>query len=112
MGPKVLYKVASRFDIPNDCKRNFVREHILIEEKKLGRQLKKGEVVHHCDKNKLNNDPNNLIVFASNADHSAFHKGAEIVECDGVWKAKVQQFELPYRSQEYKALIHGGVVQR
>jgi hypothetical protein len=29
-------------------------------EKKLGRKLKPGEVVHHIDENKRNNDPENL----------------------------------------------------
>lgn len=60
----------------------YVREHIVVAENKLGRKLKAGEVVHHLDKNKFNNSPENLIVFATNADHSAFHKGCK-AELDG-----------------------------
>tara|TARA_Y100000310_G_C20267737_1_gene616547 strand:- start:14 stop:511 length:498 start_codon:yes stop_codon:yes gene_type:complete len=37
-------------------------EHILVMERKLNRRLKKGEVVHHIDGNKLNNQPRNLYL--------------------------------------------------
>ena len=57
----------------------YVDEHILIAESLIGRLLKKTEVVHHKDENKLNNDLSNLIVFVSNAAHSKFHKGGYLV---------------------------------
>lgn len=47
--------------------------HIIIAEEKLGRNLFPEEVVHHRDLNKLNNEPNNLMVFATKADHTRFH---------------------------------------
>ena len=47
--------------------------HRVAAEKKLGRKLKKGEVVHHVDFNGMNNDPSNLMIFKSNADHSKYH---------------------------------------
>lgn len=47
--------------------------HIVIAEKTLGRFLLPEEVVHHKDLNKLNNDPNNLMVFATKSDHTKFH---------------------------------------
>lgn len=50
-----------------------VYEHMIVAEEKLGRQLLPEEVVHHIDFDKLNNDPNNLMIFASNGDHSRFH---------------------------------------
>lgn len=34
----------------------------------------KGEVVHHRDGNQGNNDPMNLLVFRSNADHGRWHR--------------------------------------
>lgn len=34
--------------------------HRTVMEQKLGRKLKPGELVHHKDENKLNNDPDNL----------------------------------------------------
>lgn len=47
--------------------------HRVIAEQKLGRPLRPGEIVHHKDDNILNNDPSNLHVFASQADHARYH---------------------------------------
>lgn len=47
--------------------------HMIVAERKLGRALLPEEVVHHRDLNKLNNDLNNIMVFASNSDHVRFH---------------------------------------
>lgn len=43
--------------------------HRIVMHQKLGRPLQPGEVVDHIDGNRLNNDPANLRVFASNSDH-------------------------------------------
>lgn len=51
-----------------------VYEHVLVAEEKLGRRLRDGEVVHHEDENKLNNDVDNIYVFASQADHARYHQ--------------------------------------
>lgn len=48
--------------------------HRIVAEQKLGRPLKPGEVVHHIDGNKRNNNPENLMVFASQALHAKWHK--------------------------------------
>ena len=50
-----------------------VYEHILIAEKILGRELKDEEVVHHKDLCRTNNQADNLMIFATSADHARFH---------------------------------------
>lgn len=50
-----------------------VYKHVLIAEEKLGRYLEPEETVHHIDGNKLNYAPENLLVFATKADHTRFH---------------------------------------
>lgn len=47
--------------------------HRVVAERKLGRRLKPEEVVHHMDFNKRNNDPENLMIFASSYDHMRYH---------------------------------------
>lgn len=47
--------------------------HRVMAEQMLGRALLPGEVVHHIDGNKQNNDPENLYVFASQAEHAKWH---------------------------------------
>jgi len=79
---------------PNHPKTNnkgFVLKHVLVVEEMLGRHLKDGETVHHIDGNKKNNELENLMVFATTADHTAYHKGARAWSDDGkVWKTSRQ----------------------
>lgn len=49
-------------------------EHHLVMEKMLGRKLKKDEVVHHINKNRLDNKLENLMLFPNNKAHLNFHK--------------------------------------
>ena len=37
--------------------------------------LKQGEIVHHIDRNTLNNDIKNLMVFRNHGDHLRWHRG-------------------------------------
>lgn len=54
---------------PHATAAGYVREHRLVMERKLGRYLDPDEVVHHKDDDTSNNHPDNLELFASNADH-------------------------------------------
>jgi hypothetical protein len=48
-----------------------VREHRLVAERMIGRYLTPTEVVHHKDDDPGNNDPENLAVYETNAQHLA-----------------------------------------
>lgn len=54
--------------------KGFVYQHQIVAEIILKRELLPNEVVHHIDKNKSNNDPNNIMVFATKGDHTSFHR--------------------------------------
>ena len=48
--------------------------HRTVAARLVGRDLRPGEVVHHKDGNKRNNNPENLMVFQSQAEHARWHK--------------------------------------
>ena len=54
--------------------KNFVLEHIIVAEKKIGRYLKLGERVHHINGIKDDNSPENLIVCKTTKEHFKHHK--------------------------------------
>lgn len=57
--------------------------HRWVAKKELGRNLRPGEVVHHIDRNKLNNSVENLQVFQSRKEHNRAHREHE--ERYGKW---------------------------
>lgn len=57
---------------PRQNKRGYVYEHQFVMEQHIGRLLKKGEVVHHIDGNKQNNDISNLMLL-TNEEHAKLH---------------------------------------
>lgn len=56
----------------------------VVAEAHLGRRLALGEVVHHIDGDRTNDEPWNLAVFSSQRDHMRFHgQGGIIRAVDG-----------------------------
>lgn len=74
-GYKMIYMPTHHRADSTGC----VYEHIIVAEKKLKRNLKDGECVHHLNEIRNDNREENLIVFKTRADHTAFHKGCEIL---------------------------------
>jgi len=61
----------------------YVREHILVAEKILAKQLPKNAVVHHVDGVKLNNSPNNLVICEDRAYHLLLHRRERAFKATG-----------------------------
>lgn len=58
-------------------------EHVLVAEKALGKKLPEKAVVHHLDKNPLNNSNANLVVCPSQAYHFLLHRRAKEIKLYG-----------------------------
>ena len=83
---KFMYKVIRSPEHPKANNRGYIYEHVFIAEQILGRKLTDDEVVHHIDHNRKNNSPDNLMIFASDADHTLYHKGYQAWSTDGlIW---------------------------
>ena len=58
---------------PDANAQGWILEHRWVMERMIGRRLRPEEVVHHVDHNRANNSPDNLMLFADEAAHAAFH---------------------------------------
>ena len=62
---------------PHMTKRNYVAEHRLVVEKKLGRFLQPYEKIHHIDQNRSNNELSNLRLEGGQNLHAKGHLKGE-----------------------------------
>ena len=53
--------------------RGYIREHILIAEKVLGKQLPPSAIIHHANRNRSNNKKSNLVICQDQAYHKLIH---------------------------------------
>lgn len=58
---------------PRARSHGYVARAVLVAEQKLGRPLKPGEVIHHINRQRHDDRPENIQVFASQAEHLAEH---------------------------------------
>lgn len=58
---------------PYANKDGYVMEHRLVMEEVLGRYIKENEVIHHINRNRKDNRPENLMIFSSISDHMRYH---------------------------------------
>lgn len=74
----------------------FVAQHRLVGEDLVGRPLRQGEVVHHHDETRTNNDPSNLAVMTL-AEHRRHHN--------------TNRARIPLDEKEVRAALetHGGI---
>lgn len=80
-GPGYVHEYAP--DHPHANGRGFVKQHRLVMEGVVGRLLEAHEEVHHEHRaEKANNDPSNLRLCASNAEHRKLHGADQLIPLD------------------------------
>lgn len=67
---------------------NYVYEHRLIVEKRLGRFLQLHEVCHHINKIRNDNKPENLMAFKNHSSHRRFEAGHRINPSDIIFDGR------------------------
>lgn len=75
-GTKITYHGYRQIhapDHPNSDSHGYIMEHRLVMSKHIGRALRRGEVVHHVDGDRLNNSIENLKLHTSSTHHSIEH---------------------------------------
>jgi len=62
---------------------SYIREHILVAERALGKTLPSGAVPHHVNENRADNRPGNLVVCQDRAYHSLIHRRMRALKACG-----------------------------
>ena len=90
----------------------WIREHVFVMEKAIGRKLTKEEVVHHIDGVKNNNCITNLELM-TNGEHSAFHNKNTPVSEETKKKIAIKSCRYSMsQANDLRQLIRSGYSQR
>ena len=82
------------------------RYYISIMEKKIGRNLIKGEVVHHIDGDRQNNNPDNLMLFKNRKEHNNFHRiQRENSNFPYLWKGKNKEYKKEWYKENRERIL-------
>lgn len=89
------YRWIKNYTHPNRLTENWVPEHVLVAEKKIGRFLIKGEHVHHINLDTLDNSADNLIVLRG-SEHTRLHR-----QLDSLAKVFLREGKIIYDGEKY-----------
>jgi len=67
------YVIIRKFTSSCKIRANIISEHELVADTLLSGNLCKSNTVHHINKDRADNTPNNLLVFETTNDHKRFH---------------------------------------
>ncbi len=96
-----MYAKTYRPDHPRADVTGLIAVHIVTAEHTLGRYIIKGtELVHHCDFNRLNNTPSNLLVM-TRIEHQNFPKfQARFILQKGLYKEFIEWWKIERNKEE------------
>lgn len=84
-----LIRAIARRGLQGTDPTGYAPEHRMVMHDLLGRELQPGEVVDHIDGNRTNNAPDNLRLFASNAEHLRHTLKGRVPNWSAAGKAKM-----------------------